>query len=204
MSIELYLSQNRIADLEAQVKKLHSLVIYTISTIPDHLTDGFDEKKLKIHELLENIVNGDIVNGDIINEPINNNYYLPMPIDKKYGRNELRTVLSIDDPNNDYYKLPMTIDELCIDADDNCIDDNCIKDKQYCIGCIENQPNQMAHMDFGGCLYREFEYSDDGMIDICDAVRIETSMVIADDKDNTNNFIEENDKEDEEEEETEE
>lgn len=22
-----------------------------------------------------------------------------------------------------------------------------------CIGCIENQPNQMAHMDFGGCLH---------------------------------------------------
>lgn len=22
-----------------------------------------------------------------------------------------------------------------------------------CIGCIENQPNQLAHMNFGGCLY---------------------------------------------------
>jgi hypothetical protein len=22
-----------------------------------------------------------------------------------------------------------------------------------CIGCLENQPNQLAHMDYGGCLY---------------------------------------------------
>jgi len=22
-----------------------------------------------------------------------------------------------------------------------------------CIGCLEDQPNQMAHMDVGGCLY---------------------------------------------------
>lgn len=22
-----------------------------------------------------------------------------------------------------------------------------------CQGCLENQPNQLAHMDFGGCLY---------------------------------------------------
>ena len=22
-----------------------------------------------------------------------------------------------------------------------------------CIGCMENQPNQLAHMDYGGCLY---------------------------------------------------
>ena len=22
-----------------------------------------------------------------------------------------------------------------------------------CQGCLENQPNQQAHMDFGGCLY---------------------------------------------------
>ena len=22
-----------------------------------------------------------------------------------------------------------------------------------CVGCLENQPNQLAHMDYGGCLY---------------------------------------------------
>ena len=26
-----------------------------------------------------------------------------------------------------------------------------------CIGCLENQPNQLAHMDPGGCLYDESE-----------------------------------------------
>jgi hypothetical protein len=24
-----------------------------------------------------------------------------------------------------------------------------------CLGCLENQANQLAHMDYGGCLYRE-------------------------------------------------
>jgi hypothetical protein len=24
-----------------------------------------------------------------------------------------------------------------------------------CVGCLENQPNQLAHMDYGGCLYTE-------------------------------------------------
>jgi len=24
-----------------------------------------------------------------------------------------------------------------------------------CIGCRENQPNQLAHMDYGGCLYMD-------------------------------------------------
>ncbi len=26
-----------------------------------------------------------------------------------------------------------------------------------CQGCLENQPNQQAHMDFGGCLYLDEE-----------------------------------------------
>lgn len=26
-----------------------------------------------------------------------------------------------------------------------------------CRGCIEDQPNQEAHMDFGGCLYRSYD-----------------------------------------------
>ena len=26
---------------------------------------------------------------------------------------------------------------------------------QICQGCVENQPNQQAHMDYGGCLYIE-------------------------------------------------
>nr|QDY51745.1 hypothetical protein 1_130 [Mimiviridae sp. ChoanoV1] len=25
-----------------------------------------------------------------------------------------------------------------------------------CQGCVENQPNQEAHMDYGGCLYVEY------------------------------------------------
>lgn len=24
-----------------------------------------------------------------------------------------------------------------------------------CIGCLEEQPNQLAHMDYGGCMYDE-------------------------------------------------
>ena len=27
-----------------------------------------------------------------------------------------------------------------------------------CSGCCENQPNQLSHMDYGGCLYSEEEY----------------------------------------------
>ena len=30
-----------------------------------------------------------------------------------------------------------------------------------CIGCLENQPNQLAHMDPGGCLYDESEEEHD-------------------------------------------
>lgn len=26
---------------------------------------------------------------------------------------------------------------------------------ETCLGCLENQPNQLAHMDTGGCLYEE-------------------------------------------------
>jgi hypothetical protein len=26
-------------------------------------------------------------------------------------------------------------------------------DVKECTGCLENQPNQQAHMDYGGCLY---------------------------------------------------
>jgi len=29
-----------------------------------------------------------------------------------------------------------------------------------CQGCLENQPNQMAHMDFGGCCYNECDFFD--------------------------------------------
>ena len=27
-----------------------------------------------------------------------------------------------------------------------------------CLGCIEDQPNQLAHMDYGGCLYSDSFY----------------------------------------------
>lgn len=30
-----------------------------------------------------------------------------------------------------------------------------------CIGCLQNQPNQLAHMDPGGCLYDESDEEDD-------------------------------------------
>ena len=32
---------------------------------------------------------------------------------------------------------------------------NPVSKRRKCRGCIENQPNQMAHMDYGGCLYYE-------------------------------------------------
>ena len=32
-----------------------------------------------------------------------------------------------------------------------------------CIGCLENQPNQQAHMGPGGCLYEELDLGEDGM-----------------------------------------
>jgi hypothetical protein len=30
---------------------------------------------------------------------------------------------------------------------------NSLKKTYTCQGCKENQPNQLAHMDYGGCLY---------------------------------------------------
>lgn len=30
---------------------------------------------------------------------------------------------------------------------------NSKKPKIHCLGCLENQPNQLAHMNYGGCLY---------------------------------------------------
>jgi hypothetical protein len=32
---------------------------------------------------------------------------------------------------------------------------------QTCLGCRENQPNQLAHVDYGGCLYVENEFYGD-------------------------------------------
>jgi len=32
-----------------------------------------------------------------------------------------------------------------------------IKEVEPCLGCEEEQPNQLAHCDFGGCLYSEGE-----------------------------------------------
>lgn len=32
---------------------------------------------------------------------------------------------------------------------------------QTCLGCREKQPNQIAHMDYGGCLYTENGLYDD-------------------------------------------
>jgi hypothetical protein len=31
-----------------------------------------------------------------------------------------------------------------------------VKDKITCYGCLTHQFNQLAHMDFGGCLYINF------------------------------------------------
>jgi hypothetical protein len=31
--------------------------------------------------------------------------------------------------------------------------------EETCMGCFEEQPNQLAHMDYGGCLYQEDEIS---------------------------------------------
>lgn len=28
--------------------------------------------------------------------------------------------------------------------------------KERCWGCISDEPNQLAHMDIGGCLYEEY------------------------------------------------
>lgn len=42
-----------------------------------------------------------------------------------------------------------------------------------CWGCLENQPNQMAHMDYGGCLYLGSDLDDDDastIVDIQDGV----------------------------------
>ena len=38
-----------------------------------------------------------------------------------------------------------------------------VKCETTCLGCIENQPNQLAHMDYDGCLYMDsdFENFDD-------------------------------------------
>jgi len=33
--------------------------------------------------------------------------------------------------------------------------DNKGNNKITCQGCLESQPNQQAHMDYGGCLYEE-------------------------------------------------
>ena len=30
-----------------------------------------------------------------------------------------------------------------------------------CQGCIEDQPNQLAHMDYGGCLYSSEDFNND-------------------------------------------
>ena len=36
-----------------------------------------------------------------------------------------------------------------------------IRDEITCWGCREDQPNQLAHIDYGGCLYTsEEDYSD--------------------------------------------
>lgn len=31
-----------------------------------------------------------------------------------------------------------------------------IDDTITCVGCVENQPNQLAHMDIGGCMYNDY------------------------------------------------
>ena len=52
---------------------------------------------------------------------------------------------------------------------DECINDvpfpaqqfiNVIKETTTttCIGCLQDQPNQLAHMDIGGCLYQDSDY----------------------------------------------
>lgn len=35
-----------------------------------------------------------------------------------------------------------------------------------CWGCQEGQPNQLAHMDFGGCMYSEFIFSTEELKEI--------------------------------------
>lgn len=42
------------------------------------------------------------------------------------------------------------------------------KDDVLCWGCRENQPNQLAHMDYGGCLY--YDACDMGLADPFDAI----------------------------------
>jgi len=42
------------------------------------------------------------------------------------------------------------------------------KNDVLCWGCKENQPNQLAHMDYGGCLY--YDACDMGLVDPFDAI----------------------------------
>ena len=44
------------------------------------------------------------------------------------------------------------------------------KNDVSCWGCKENQPNQLAHMDYGGCLY--YDACDMGLADLYEAITL--------------------------------
>jgi hypothetical protein len=191
MSIELYLSQNRIADLEAQVSKLHGLMNYAISIFPDNE----ETIKNQLKKLLGNIMYATHTNhvpNVVISQPNG-----PQIVNENELFNADELVFSAINIISDE---PMTVEELYEDSQEEDVEDkyplfyawhsqestkmqnylNSIKfekctmectvecpvecpkeNTKYCIGCIENQPNQQAHMDIGGCLYEEYEYSDE-------------------------------------------
>lgn len=60
-----------------------------------------------------------------------------------------KQTLSVDDIIN---CLTTMIIKLRKDDKDKVIDDDTIT----CVGCTENQPNQLAHMDIGGCMYNDY------------------------------------------------
>jgi hypothetical protein len=173
MSIELYLSQNRIADLEAQVLKLIGLINYSISLFPECGENNGQNTKKQLNKLLSDIVYNTRIN------------YIPTTIQTVSSNTpNYQSTKTTYQPTNEIFNddelvfsainiisdEPMIIEELYNDTETSIVTDNdcsiqdCASVKcvvRECSGCIENQPNQQAHMDIGGCLYEEYEYSDD-------------------------------------------
>ena len=50
------------------------------------------------------------------------------------------------------YSFKEDVNELNYSSEDGSTEE--LKD-YICMGCLHNQPNQLAHMDIGGCLYQE-------------------------------------------------
>ena len=46
-----------------------------------------------------------------------------------------------------------------------------------CVGCQENQPNQLAHMAYGGCLYDDVRSDDSGTPDQKNKTKIRKNIL---------------------------